>query len=119
MQHTQAAALIVVIFIVVGILGILSAIALPHASQMAYQAKAETRNIEFLRIQNAIVEMLRESPSGILEPVGPTVDLGRVCTADAEPLILVDYLSVSEDDGLAIGYKYSFTADGLVIQYSN
>ena len=116
MQQRQAAGLLLTIFVVLGILGILSAIAIPHVNQMIYKTKAEARETEFLKIQTAVIEMLRESACGMLEPIGPTADISQVRTRDAEPLVLSDYLSGIKDNCLASGCQYSFTSDGTVLQ---
>ncbi len=119
MQHRQVAGLIIGIFVVLGIIGALAAVAIPHAGQMIYQSEVEERETEFLKIQTAVMEMLRESPRGALEPIGPVTDLRQVRTADAEPLFLTDYLAGGKESYFTSGYKYSFTADGTVKQYSN
>ena len=117
-QYKQTAWVIVAIFVILGILGVLSAVAIPHAGEMLYQSAAEARQTELLHIQNAVAGMLRESPAGALEPVGPTADMSKVHTVDTEQLTLSDYLT-EDDTGLATGCRYSFTADGLVIQFAH
>jgi len=118
MQHRHAAGFIVVLFIVLGILGVLAAIAIPHADKMLYSSKTQAREMEFLQIQNAVIEMLRESPIGMLEPIGPTADISKVRTRDTVPLFLTDYLVLEKDNAITSGYKYGFTADGTVIRYA-
>lgn len=119
MHQKQAAVLIVVIFIVLGVLGVLSAVAIPHADDMVRQYGAEEREMEFLRIQAAVTEMLRRSPDGMLYSVGPTGDLREVQTIDEKPLFLSDFLSGDESDWITTGCRYSFTADGVVLQVTD
>ncbi len=116
MQHKQAVFVFLALTVIVTVLGGLAYIAVPHAGQMAYQSKAEDRETERLRIEWAVLEMLRQSPSGSLKPAGPLNDLTLVRTADASPLWLKDYLPNGIGAYLHSGYAYSFTADGTVIQ---
>jgi hypothetical protein len=117
MEHKQAAWFIIVLFLVLGVIGALSAIAIPHISEMAYASKVEDKTSELLTIQSAVIEMLCQSPAGKLQSVGPTVDMNLVCTVDASPLVLADFLSAGKDERLTSGYVYSFTADGMVLQF--
>ncbi len=119
MQQKYAAGLLVGIFIVLVILGILAAVALPHASQMSYQSQVREREDELLQIKSAVMEMLGESPGGKLVSIGPTADLSLVRTADAEPLYLADYLPAEVSLPLKSGCTYSFTADGLVLRMTD
>jgi hypothetical protein len=119
MQYKQAAGFIVGFFITLGILGILASFAVPHAIEMAHQEKAQEKETELLRIQYAVDEMLRQSPSGELDSIGPVTDLNLVRTADAPPLVLTDYLTEKTSVRCLPGCTYSFTADGLVRQMTN
>lgn len=114
-QDKQSAILFIESIAVVAILSILMAVTIPHIGQMIYQSKAEARNAELLDIQSAVTEMLYDSTSGVLEPVGPVDDLKQVKTRDAQPLVLSDYL-LDGDDCIKSGCSYLFTADGTVVQ---
>jgi hypothetical protein len=114
MQEKQVAGLFLGIFLVVAILGILSAIAVPHVSQMIHKSKVEAWETEYQNIQTAVAEMLLDSTCGTLEPIGPTADMSKVHTRDATPLVLADYLL--GDDSLKSGCSYAFTANGTVVQ---
>jgi len=118
-QHKQAAGFLVGIFIVLAVLGILAAVALPHASQMVYQSKAHERADEFLRIQSAVTEMLEQSTAKTLVSIGPVSDLNLVQTADSQPLKLTDFLPPEVKPNLNSGCQYSFTAEGLVVQLTH
>ena len=115
MQEKQVAGLFLEIFLVVAILGTLSAIAIPHVSQMIHKSKAEARATEYQNIQTAVAEMLLESNSGTLEPIGATNDMSKVHTRDDTPLVLSDYL-LGGKDTLTLGCSYAFTADGTIVQ---
>jgi Tfp pilus assembly major pilin PilA len=115
MQEKQTALVFIEMFVVVAILGILSAVAIPHVGQMIYKSKAEASYAELHNIQTAVTEMLCDSNAGTLEPVGPVNDLKQVKTRDPQPLILADYL-MAETNYLKSGCLYCFTADGTVMQ---
>ncbi len=104
------------IFVVVAILSTLAAVAIPHVTQMIGKAKTVSYESELQDIQTAVVEMLYDSVTGILEPVGPTADMSEVRTSDDPPLVLSDYLLGLEAGSLKSGRHYVFTADGTVMQ---
>jgi type II secretory pathway pseudopilin PulG len=116
MQQKQLAGFFLEIFVVVAILGTLAAVAIPHVVQMVSKADTVSHQSEFQNIQTAVVEMLYDSVTGILEPVGPTTDMNEVRTSDDPPLVLTDYLSGPETGSLSSGCYYVFTADGTVMQ---
>ncbi len=116
-QRNQIAWFIISIFLVMGVLGGLSAVALPHAGEMAYESVATRRETEKLRIEAAVREMLNDSLCGELEPVGFVTDLGQVLTRDNSPLVLADYLPHDMSEYVTSGYYYSFTSDGIVLQF--
>jgi hypothetical protein len=117
MEHKQAAWLIILIFVVMGILGALAAVAIPHTTEMAYASRAENRTLELYTVQAAVATMLSQSYAHQIQSIGPTVDLNLVRTTDVKPLVLADFLPDVKDGRLASGYSYSFTSDGLVLQY--
>ena len=116
MQDKQVASIFLEIFVVAVILGVLSAVAIPQVGQMMSKSKFVSRETEFQNIQTAVMEMLKDSISGTLEPVGPTADMGQVHTADKPPLVLKDYLLGMKDGSVRLGCTYCFSADGTVNQ---
>jgi hypothetical protein len=117
MEHKQTGWFIIVIFMVLGILGALASVAIPHSMEMAYASKAEDRTLELFTIQAAVAEMLSMSSVHQIHTIGPTANMNLVHTADSQPLVLADFLPNIKDGRLTSGFNYSFTADGLVIQY--
>jgi type II secretory pathway pseudopilin PulG len=115
MQEKQTAGLFLEIFAMVAILGILSAIAIPHVGQMTGNSRSAARATEYHNIQIAAIEMLYDSAAGTLVPTGPTTDMSQVHTSDKPPLVLADYLS-SKSKKVTLGCSYIFAADGTVIQ---
>jgi len=116
MRENKVASIFLEIFMVVAILGTLTAIALPNVGKMFGKGKVESREYELHNIQTAVIEMLSESNAGKLRPVGPTADMGLVRTADVPPLVLADYLQGLEGSRIRSGCTYSFTAEGTVTQ---
>jgi Tfp pilus assembly protein PilE len=116
MKERQVAGLFLEIFLVVTILGILSAIAIPHVGQMINKSKIESRETELHNIQTAVIELLYDSTSKTLEPTGPTDDMHQVRTRDTPPLFLSDYLLGLNGNSLKLGCRYIFDADGTVTQ---
>ncbi len=119
MQRKQSAMFLVGVFVVLGILGLLAAVAIPHAREMSYRSHAHDKETELLRIRSAVDEMLQQSHGGKLESIGPVADLSLVHTADEKPLFLIDYLPEEVSSHLIPGCTYSFTADGVVMQMTN
>ena len=117
MQYKLTASFLVGIFIALGVLGALAAVALPHASQMFYQSKDQKQETELTDIKAAVADMLHQSASGQLESIGPTDDLGQVHTKDTIPLVLTDFLPNGTGRYITSGFKYGFAADGTVVQY--
>jgi hypothetical protein len=116
MQEKQVAGVFLEIFVVVTILSVLGAVALPHVGQMIDSSKNASQGTELQNIQTAVVEMLADSIKGYLVPVGPTADMSQVRTIDSPPLVLKDYLLRQDRDSLELGCSYLFSSDGSVRQ---
>ncbi len=115
MKEKQVAGIFLEIFVVVLILSLLLAVAIPHVGQMLSKSKAVSRETELQNIRTAVIEMLCDSGAGILEPVGPTNDMSEVHTRDIPPLFLSDYLQGRSGCSGEDPCTYSFTADGTVV----
>ena len=116
-HHRQTAIFMVIAFVTLGILGLLSAVAVPHAFNMAHQSKSAVNETELLKIRAAVEDMLQQSPAGKLISIGPVSDLSLVKTADEPALELTDYLPPEITNPITSGCTYGFTSDGLVVQY--
>lgn len=116
MQEKQAAGLFLEVFVVVAILGTLSAIAIPRVGEMINKAEVGSQESELHNIQTAVISMLCDSTTGTLVPVGPTDDMSEVRTSDTPPLILADYLLDKYGGSSNTGCNYTFAADGAVEQ---
>ena len=116
MQEKNVAGIFLEILVIVAILGTLSAVAIPSLEKMFGKGEAESRDLELRNIQTAVTEMLYDSSTGTLKPVGPTGDMGLVITSDTPPLVLTDYLQGLEGSRLRTDCTYNFTTDGTVMQ---
>jgi Tfp pilus assembly major pilin PilA len=115
MQEKKVAGFFLEIFMVVAVLGTLSAIAIPRVGQMMAKTDTVAQKSELHIIQVAVIEMLCDSSARTLEPVGPTADMGEVLTTDTPPLVLADYL-ITDGGSLSLGCNYTFDANGKVTQ---
>jgi Tfp pilus assembly major pilin PilA len=116
MQEKNVTSLFLEIFVVVAILGTLSAIAIPRVGQMFNKGKVESQESELHNIQTAVTEMLFDSVTGTLAPVDSTANMSQVLTTDAPPLVLVGYLWGMNGDLVKSRCTYTFAADGTVKQ---
>jgi type II secretory pathway pseudopilin PulG len=116
MQEKKVVNVFLEIFLVVTILGTLSAVAFPSIGKMFNRGKVESSETELHNIRTAVIAMLCESAAGTLQPVGPTADMNQVRTSDTPPLVLADYLWGLNDGSLKLRCTYAFTADGTVTQ---
>lgn len=116
MQEKKATGFFLEIFLVMSILGSLLAVAVPSVSRMIDKAGVASQDSELHNIQTAVIEMLCDSTTGTLEPVGPTDDMSEVRTSDTSPLVLADYLLGLDGGSLNTGCNYTFAADGTATQ---
>ena len=114
MEDKKGAGFFFEVMIVVVILGSLSAVAFPSFGQLIIKGRAESGDSELHNVQTAVVQMLSDSASGTLKPVGPTNDMSQVKTNDFPPLILSDYLTGLDGTLMKSGCHYMFDADGTV-----
>jgi len=116
MQEKALASVFLEIFVVTVIIGVLAAVAVPNFGRMANADQWKAGEAELHDIQTAVTEMMFDSDTGALVPVGPTSDMDSVKTSDTPPLRLVDYLLSGDRDDTGQNCSYTFTADGTVIQ---
>ena len=116
MQKQAGAGYFIEILVVVAILGSLFAIALPNIGQLFSKGRMESYDTELRNIQTAVTEMLSNSESGLLIPVGPVSDMNQVQTFDTPPLVLTDYLYGLDGGMVRSGCAYTFAADNSVTQ---
>jgi type II secretory pathway pseudopilin PulG len=102
--------------VVLILIAVLSSIAVPQVGQMIGDEQNELHAEELNDIQGAVAEMLADSPSGTLKPVGPTQDMTQVVTNDIIPLVLTNYLSNNGAYIIESDCQYTFSSDGIVTQ---
>jgi type II secretory pathway pseudopilin PulG len=103
----------IVVFLLIAVL---SSIAVPQIKQMVGGGQDELRATELNDIQGAVAEMLADSSTGTLKPVGPTQDMGQVVTDDIIPLVLMNYLGSNGVFSIKSDCYYIFSSDGIVTQ---
>jgi len=112
---------LVELLVVVAILGVLAAVAVPNVGKFIGKGKTESYETELHNIQTAVMAMLADSTSGNLTntgtPSGNVTDMSTVEATDASgTIILSDYLTGLDDTSVRSDCTYSFTADGTVGQ---
>lgn len=116
MQERKGVFFFLETFVVVAILGTLTAVAIPSIGKLVNEGKTESCEAELHNIQTAVTEMLSDSCAGTLVPVGPVEDMSQVRTTDAPPLVLADYLLRLDEGSTSTGRSYTFSANGTVDQ---
>jgi Tfp pilus assembly protein PilE len=116
MQEKQGAGFFIEIVVIVAILSLLSAVAIPNIGQLVNKSKPGAYDSELRNIQTAVTEMLTQSAAGTLKPAGPTADMSQVQTSDALPLVLTDYLTGLDETSVKSGCTYTFDANGTIMQ---
>lgn len=118
---------LVELLVVVAIIGVLAAVAVPNVGKFIGKGKTEAYATELHNVQTAALAMLAESSTGQLTPVtSATTDMSAVQTTDTTPLLLSAYMTGLGDDPVTTGTtettcvksrcSYAFTADGTVTQ---
>ena len=116
MQRKRKIGYILEAIVVFVLMAVLSSIAVPKIGDMIDREKDELRADEFIAVKTAVVEMLAESTVKTLHPIGSIRDIARVQTNDSPPLVLGDYLDISEMKLEELGCFYYFTTEGEVTQ---
>ena len=114
MQRKRKIGFILEAIVVLILIAVLSSIAVPRIGLMVGDEQEELRDEELNDIRGAVAEMLADSPSGTLKPVGPTQDIGQVQTDDIIPLFLADYLHNNGAFIIESDCYYIFSSDGIV-----
>jgi len=116
MQRKRKIGYILEAIVVFVLMVVLSSIAVPKIGDMIDREQDELRADEFIIVKTAVAEMLADSTVKSLQSTGPVQDIGRVQTNDSPPLVLEDYLDISEMRSEELGCFYTFTAEGDVTQ---
>ena len=105
------------LLVVVAILGVLAAVAVPNVGKFIGQDKSKSYEAELHNVQTAVMAMLVDSTAGVLDgAVAATDDMDTV-TADTTAKKLSDYMTGLDADGkIKSGCTYAFAVDGTVTQ---
>jgi prepilin-type N-terminal cleavage/methylation domain-containing protein len=117
------------LLVVVAILGVLAAVAVPNVGKFIGRGKTEAKETELHNIQTGMMAMLADSVTSKLDGddddpdtnivlFDDETDMDNVFTTDTVPLVLRDYLTGLDEDGITKvqGVTYDFYEDGNVFQ---
>lgn len=115
------------LLVVVAVLGVLAAVAVPNVGKFIGQGKTESYQTELHNIQTAVMAMMADSITGLLDATSGAVnadpllavatgDMSTVKTTDTTPKVLSDYLTGLEGTLVKSNCEYQFGTDGTVLQ---
>ncbi len=110
---------LVELLVVVAILGVLAAVAVPNVGKFIGKGKTESYETELHNIQTATMAMLADSTAGQLDSAQSGISDMDLVTSDNGTLVLSSYLTGLNADGtVKSGCTYDFSIDGSVVQAS-
>lgn len=104
------------LLVVVAVLGVLSAVAVPNIGKFMSKGKIESYAAELHNLQTAVMAMIADSTAGQLDQayVTPTGDMGTIC-ADGGTITLDSYITNLNGTMVRSGCTYTFSQDGKVV----
>ncbi len=110
---------LVELLVVVAILGVLAAVAIPNVGKFIGKGKTEAYATEMHNIQTATMALLADSTAGVLDAVQTGISDMDLVTADTSTLLMSAYMTGLNTDGtVKSGCTYTFALDGTVTQAS-
>ncbi len=110
---------LVELLVVVAILGVLAAVAIPNVGKFIGKGKTEAYATELHSIQTATMALLADSTAGVLDTVQTGISDMDLVTADTSTLLMSAYMTGLNADGtVKSGCTYTFALDGTVTQAS-
>jgi len=127
LRYGQKGFTLVELLVVVAILGVLAAVAVPNVGKFIGKGKAESYETELHNVQTAVMAMLADSIAGVLDGdldgvldgdlvVTPATDDMSTVTADTGTKSLDEYMTGLDAGAIRSGCTYEFLDDGTVIQ---
>jgi len=110
---------LVELLVVVAILGVLAAVAIPNVGKFMGKGKTESYATELSNVETAVTAMMADSTSGTINAVTTaTNDMHSVtATGSSGTLYLSDYMTgLNTDYTVKSGCTYTFSATGTVTQ---
>ena len=111
------------LLVVIAILGVLAAVAVPNVGKFMGRGKTEAREAELHNVQTAVIAMLADSTTALMDVDGTpvvtdTAAVGLWQTTDTVPKVLSAYLTGLSGNNAKVAadqdYGYSVTSDGTV-----
>ena len=107
---------LVELLVVVAILGVLAAVAVPNVGKFIGKGKTESYETELHNVQTAVMALLADSVAGELDAdVAATKDMDTV-TADTTKLLSSYITGLNSDGEVTSGCSYAFLKNGTVTQ---
>jgi len=111
---------LVELLVVVAILGVLAAVAVPNVGKFISKGKTESQEVELHNIQTSVMAMLTDSSTGELDAAyAATADMSTIFSTDnaTGDLVLSDYLTgLDASNNVKSDCTYAFAQDGTVTQ---
>ena len=105
------------LLVVISILGVLAAVAIPNVGSFISRGKTEAYKTEFHNVQTSVMALLVDSTASVLDSAFTDVSDMDTVTSDNGTKLLSTYLvGLNADGTVDTGCTYSFTTGGVVSQ---
>ena len=104
--------------VVVAILGVLAAVAVPNVGKFISKGKTESYEVELHNISTATMAMLADSSAGVLDAAQTGISDMDLVTADTTKLLSSYMAGLNTDGTVKTDCTYDFATDGTVTQVS-